>query len=85
MVINLHIERLVLDGVDSTSGQNELLRASVTKELTQLFKSGGLASNLVDGAAVNRVNAKNIQVNGEKPQALGQQIAQSVYRGIGRE
>ena len=85
MDINLHIERLVLDGVDIESGQNDLIQASVTNELTQLFNSGGLASNLVGGASLNRVNANNIQVSGEKPQALGQQIAQSVYGGIGHE
>jgi hypothetical protein len=85
MDINLHIERLVLDGVDIVPGQNDLLQASVTNELTQLFNSGGLASNIVDGASLKQVRANNIQMSGGKPRALGQQIAQSVYGGIGRE
>lgn len=85
MDINLHIERLVLDGVDIASSQGDLLQASVVNELTQLFVSGGLDTNLMGGASLNRVDANNIQVSDEKPRALGQQIAQSVYGGIGHE
>ena len=82
MDINLHIERLVLDGVDIASGQADLLQASVTNELTQLFISGGLASNLVGGASLSGVATSSIELSDGKPQTLGQQIAQSVYGGI---
>ena len=85
MDINLHIERLVLDGVDIASGQNDLLQASVTKELAQLFISGGLASNFVAGASLSEVATNSIHLSDGKPRALGKQIAQSVYGGIGRE
>jgi len=83
--INLHIEKLVLDGVDIASGQNNLLQASVTNELTQLFKSGGLASSLIGGASLNGVATNSIQISDKTPQSLGQQIALSVYGGIGCE
>jgi len=85
MNINLHIERLVLDGVDIAPSQNNLLQASVTNELTQLLNRGGLASSLVGGASLNGVATNSIQLSDGKPRALGQQIAQSVYGGIGRE
>ncbi len=85
MEFNLHIERVVVDGVDIGSGQSDLIQASVTNELTQLINSGGIASNLVGGPSLNRVDTNNIHLSGEKPQALGQKIAQSVYGGIGRE
>ena len=85
MDINVHIERLVLDGVDIEPGQGDLLQASVIRELTQLFNSGGLASSLIGGASVSRVATNNIQFSDGKPQSLGQQIAKSVYGGIGRE
>lgn len=85
MDINLHIESLVLDGVDIASGQGDLVQASVANELTQLLHSGGLDTNLIAGASLNRVDVNNIQVSDEKSHALGQQIAQSVYGGIGRE
>lgn len=85
MNINLHIQKLVLDGVDIASGQNDLLQASVTNELTQLFNGGGLASNLVAGVSLSGVTTNSIQISDKTPQSLGQQIAQSVYGGIGRE
>ena len=85
MEFNLHIERLVLDGVDSAPGQSDLFQTSVTNELTRLFNRGGLASNFVGGTSLSRVATNSIQLSDEKPQALGQQIAKSVYRGIGRE
>jgi hypothetical protein len=85
MELNFHIERLVLDGVDIASGQNDLLQASVVNELTQLFNRGGLASNLVAGASLNRVTTNSIQLSDGKPRALGQQIGKSVYGGIGCE
>ena len=82
MEFNLHIERLVLDDVNITPGQNDLFQASVINELTHLFNSGGLGSNFVSGASINRVAANSIQLNDGKPQTLGQQVAQSVYGGI---
>lgn len=85
MDINLHIECLVLDGIDVAPGQNDLLQASMTNELTQLFNRGGLASNLVGGESLSGVATNSIQLSEGKPRALGQQIAQAVYGGIGRE
>lgn len=85
MDINLHIESLVLDGVDIAPDQSDLLQASVTNELTQLFNRGGLAPNLIAGASLSGVVTNSIQCSDGTPRELGQQIAQSVYGGIGRE
>ena len=85
MDINLHIEHLVLDGVDIPTGQSDLLQASVMNELTQLFNSGGLSPNFNTGASFEQITTKNIQMIDGKPQAFGQYIAQSVYGGIGHE
>lgn len=85
MDINLHIERLVLDGLDLSTGQSELLQATVTHELTQLFNHGGLEPRLVNGATLNKVTTRNIQLNDSNAQSIGQKIAQSVYGGIGSE
>ena len=85
MNINLHIERLVLDGVNIAPGQRDLLQASVTTELTQLLTNGGLMGNLVEGVSLPRLSASSIQLTGNSPTQLGQQIAQSVYGGIGHE
>ena len=85
MNINLHIERLVLDDVNIAPGQRDLLQASITTELTRLLNNGGLVGNLVEGDALPRQSTNSIQLTGNNPTQLGQQIAQSVYGGIGNE
>lgn len=85
MNINLHIDRLILDGVTIAPNQRHLLQASVETELTRLLTDGGLASGLAQGTALPRLSTSGIQVTGNNPAQLGQQIAQSVYGGIGHE
>lgn len=85
MNISLHIDRLVLDGIHIAPGQRHLLEANVTTELTRLLNNGGLARNLVEGVALRRMSTSGIQITGNNPRQMGQQIAQSVYGGIGSE
>lgn len=85
MNINLHIERLILDGVSIAPNQRHLLQASVEAELTRLLTDGGLAPGLAQGTALPRLSTSGIQVTSNNPIQLGQQIAQSVYGGIGHE
>jgi len=85
MNINLHIERLVFDGVNIAPGQRQLLQASMEAELTRLLTDGGLSSNLAQGTALPRLPAKGIQMTSSNPMQIGRQIAQSVYGGIGHE
>ena len=85
MNINLHIERLVLDGLDIASGQRPLVQAAVEAELTRLLTAGGLSPALTGGGALHRVSANAIQLtSGAGPADLGRQIAGSVYGGIGK-
>lgn len=85
MNINLHIERLVLDGVNIAPDQRHVLQASVTAELTRLLNHGGLAPSLVEGVALPRITTSGIRLTNNNPTHIGQQIAQSVYGGIGHE
>lgn len=85
MNINLHIERLVLDGVNIAPGQRDLLQASVTTELTWLLNNSGLAGNYVEGVALPGLSTSDIQLTGNNPTQIGRKIAQSVYGGIGHE
>lgn len=86
MNINLHIERLVLDGIDIAPGQRHLVQAGIAAELTRMLVESGLSPSLASGANLSRVSANRIQINeGNKPAQLGKQIAQSVYGGIGHE
>jgi hypothetical protein len=85
MNINLHIERLVLYGVNIAPGQRHLLQASVETELARLLMDGGLSPSLAQGTALPRLSTGGIQLTGNNPMQLGRQIAQSVYGGIGHE
>lgn len=85
MNINLHIERLVLDGVALERGQEPLLRAAVEAELSRLLSEEGLSTGLMSGGATPRLQAGEIQLSVERnSQQLGQQIARAVYGGIAR-
>ncbi|WP_020565624.1 hypothetical protein [Methylosarcina fibrata] len=86
MNINLHIERLVLDGVNIEPRQRPLLQEALQVELSRLLTSGGLSRDFAGGLAVPRISAPNIPlVANIHPAQLGQQIARSIYEGIGHE
>jgi len=85
MNINLHIDRLVLDGVNIAPGQRHLLQAGMEAELTRLLRKGGLSSSFAQGIALSSMSASGMQLTGNNPTQIGHQIAQSVYRGIGHE
>ncbi len=84
MNIELHIERLILDGVPIERSQGPHLQAVVEAELTRLLAENGLAAELQTGGAVPSVRADAMQFKaGNTPTQWGQQIAHSVYSGIG--
>jgi hypothetical protein len=85
MKINLHIERLVLEGLPLERVQGRLVQAAVERELALLIATNGLADDLQAGSAAPERHAADIRVANEShPTQLGQQIAQSVYSGMGR-
>jgi hypothetical protein len=84
MKIQVHIERLILDGLPMEKRHGPLVRAAVEKELTRLLTVHGLGHEWQSGGAVPKVRASGIQLSNEtQPTRLGQQIAGSVYSGIG--
>ncbi len=86
MNINLHIERLVLDGINLAPNQRHLLQASVEAELTRLLSEGGLNTQLNESLSTPHLQAPQISINPAMSSAhLGQQIAASVYQNIGNE
>ncbi len=85
MNINLHIERLVLDGLDVAPGQHRLLQSAVQAELARLLSAGGITAELASGGALPRLAGNSIHVqHGKGPAELGRQIAGALYGGIGR-
>ena len=85
MNIRLHVERLVLDGLPVSSSQSPQVKAAVEAELTRLLTANGLSHELRGGGAVPHIRAGGLEVGANRsPVHLGNQIAQSVYGGIGK-
>jgi hypothetical protein len=83
--VKLHIERLVLDGIDLSPADRPVFQAALETELTRLLAEGGVESGLAGGAAVPAVRAKGFETAGDRdPARLGRQVAGSVYGGIGK-
>ena len=84
MNINLHIERLILDGLPLERNQGLHVQTAIEAELTRLLTENGLASGLQTGGAMPSIQANVLQLTpGSSPTQMGTQIAQSVYSGIG--
>lgn len=82
--IHLHIDRLILEGLDVPFAQRAHVQAAVEAELARLLSEGGLAPTWQSGGAVPDVRAGEIMLtNFHNPVQLGHQIAHGVYRGIG--
>lgn len=85
MNVKVHIERLVLEGLQIRPGERSLLAAEVETELSRLLAEGGVSPNLAAGAHLWQVPAEGIQVTaGGEPSELGRGIARSLYGGIGK-
>jgi hypothetical protein len=83
--IELHIERLILDGLAIETSQGAQVQAAVEGELMRLLAADGLSSRLLSGGTMPRLPTTSIQVSDQpNPIDLGQQIAGAVYGGIGR-
>ena len=83
MNVELHIDRLVLDGVALDGPGQRLLREAMRAELTRLIAEGGIAAP-VSGLAP-RIAAEPIALGaGCGPLQMGVQLARSVYGGIGK-
>lgn len=85
MNVELHIERLVLDGIDLPPGQRDLLRESVVDELGRLLHGGGLAGSVLSGGAVAHLRGPAVTLSaGGATADLGRQLAGAIYRGVRR-
>ncbi len=85
MKVNLHIERLVLDGVGIEPHQRAGLKAAVEAELAGALTRNGIGSGLEDRGSIRSVRANSITVGEHnEPSRLGRQIGQAVYGGIGK-
>jgi len=82
--IELHIERLVLDGLSVEPKHRAALRSAIEEELMQLLMTGGLSPEVITTGSVRSISAGEIPVaTHPAPASLGNQIAQAVHSGIG--
>jgi hypothetical protein len=85
MNVDVHIERLILEGISLPPDQQPQLQAAVEAELARLLAARGLSPELATGGVVPSVAAGSLQLAGiNNPAHLGTQIARAVYGGIGR-
>lgn len=84
MKIDLHIERLVLEGLTLSCHERKRIVKSVTAELVRLLEQNGLDAALTEGGAIASVKSENIRLSSDvSAETTGRLIANSVYRGIG--
>jgi hypothetical protein len=92
MNIHLHIEGILLDGIDLPAHQLPLFQQAVEAELSRLLSAGGLQSGLENGAALREAPADGplapagSPATGEAldPAGFGREVARAVYGGFGR-
>ncbi|HEX3184542.1 MAG TPA: hypothetical protein VHQ94_07085 [Pyrinomonadaceae bacterium] len=85
MNINLHIERLVLEGLPLSRAQGPLVQRAVELELARLFAGTGMGPAFTSGGTVPRASGGAMQFAREAtPGQLGTQIAQSVHEGLSK-
>ena len=85
MKINVHIERLVLEGLPLNRAQGPLVQRAVEAELARLFAGSDVGNGLRSAGTVPQAVGSPVQyANEASPRQLGTQIAQSVHAGLGK-
>lgn len=85
MNINLHIERLVLDGISVSDGGGPHVQAAIETELARLLAVGGVSAAFHTGQAVPSVRGGDLHLTaGGSHAELGRHIAGALYGGIGK-
>jgi hypothetical protein len=83
--INLHIDHIVLEGLDISWRERSLLQTAVETELARLIGENGLEPGLLSSGSLAAVAGGSVQLSEQPdPIALGRQIAQAVYGGVRR-
>jgi len=84
MTIHVHIERIVLDGIDPGPGQLPHLKAAIEQELGLLMADSAGAAPL-RGAAIRSVAGGALDMAGAPATPeLGRRVAQATFEGIQR-
>ncbi len=83
MNINIHIEELLLDGIDATPRQLAAMKSSFEARLTQLLAWEGIGVRQEEGGALRTIQTEPMgPVQDNDPSRLGERIARSVHGGL---
>jgi len=84
MKLQIHIERLVLEGLPLGSADKLPVQGAVLAELMRLLTQAGLAHALQTGGAVPSLQGAEITMTRrDKPAELGKRIAGAIHSAIG--
>ena len=87
MIVKIHIDRLVLNGLSVSYQRQQHLKETITMELEKLFAADELSSGWHTGGIATHTYSSEIQLtNNEENDTpyLGQQIARAVFEGASR-
>lgn len=86
-VMNIEIDRLIIEGMELTPGQQRQLKAGLETSLGKLFTEQGIPPGIESFSSMARMSVDAIKfTNPElKPVQLGEQIAHSIYQGINKQ
>ena len=82
--VNLHIESIVLDGIDLAPGQCQLLQHAVTSQLSEMLTQHGIGSNSFVASCNDETRRDNsIRLSGSADaMSLCPQLANAIYANI---
>lgn len=83
MNINIHIEQLLLNGIDATPRQLAALKSAFETRLAHLLAREGIGSQLQNGTTIRTIHTDPMgPVQHGDPSRLGERIARSVHGGL---
>jgi hypothetical protein len=84
MRIEVHIDRLVLDGLPIAPSDGARIRTAVQRELGRMLVLDGVSDRMRARGATDRLSAPRIRLSAtHTPERIGREIAHSVYVGLG--
>ena len=82
--IQVHIDRLVLDGLPVQNHEGPAVKKAFQAELGRLLAEGNLSAELTGGGAFREMPGGSMTIGQRDPRKIGREIARVVYGGIGR-